>query len=171
MAAVNHWRMPGPSLMLRARSMWESLAGAPVVFTAGVTVIASPQSRLCPASWIGIVVLGDGAIATAPDADSAEMVRRVLSRLPMTALTEVGQLRTQLAVLDDLGPATLSYLSRHEFRPDTGMVAPRELETGDAIRTLVSAVDSSGAEESGLPEITSPAFVVSERGRVVAAAG
>src|SRR6185437_5552714 len=56
-------------LTARARELWEYLAGA-AGFTPGLRVAASPQSYLCPPGWVGIVVLGDEVIATAPDPET-----------------------------------------------------------------------------------------------------
>ncbi len=48
-------------LLIRARELWEDLASAPVSFASdgGVRVVVSPESRLCPAGWVGVVRLGD----------------------------------------------------------------------------------------------------------------
>jgi hypothetical protein len=55
-----------PLLTARSRALWESLAGVPVTFGPALPVVVSPQSRLCPPGWAGLVVIGDASIATAP---------------------------------------------------------------------------------------------------------
>ncbi|MDV9187572.1 hypothetical protein R6L23_04935 [Streptomyces sp. SR27] len=60
-------------LLGRARRLWEALAAAPVSFapSGGVSVVVSPESGLCPPSWVGVVMLGNAAIVTAPTASAA----------------------------------------------------------------------------------------------------
>jgi hypothetical protein len=75
--------MTDDPLLERARELWSDLAGAPVTFTeAATTVAVSPEPLLCLPGWIGIVTLGNAAIATAPDDRTAEMLRHALDDLP-----------------------------------------------------------------------------------------
>lgn len=52
--------MPEDPLLVRVQGVWEELASAPVSFGAlgDVDVVASPESRICPPGWAGIVLLG-----------------------------------------------------------------------------------------------------------------
>jgi hypothetical protein len=75
--------MPGnrDPLLERARAVWEKLAGAPVSFASAgeLSAVASPGSKLCPRSWVGIVVLGSAAILTVPNDCVLEPVRHALA--------------------------------------------------------------------------------------------
>ncbi|WP_405879560.1 GNAT family N-acetyltransferase [Streptomyces sp. NBC_01384] len=167
-------------MVVRARGLWETLAAAPVSFAGpgGVTVVASPGSGLCPPSWAGIVVIGDAAIVTAPTDAAARALRRALVPVPVESLTRAEVVRAVLPVTDVLGPATLGYVSRDGFRPVSdgdavGQLAPgyRDLRDLRDLRGLVGAAGPEDVGESGIEEITSPAFVVREGTDVVAAAG
>ncbi|MET9919257.1 GNAT family N-acetyltransferase [Streptomyces sp. NPDC006435] len=174
-------------LLLRARGLWENLARVPVSFapTGEVDVVVSPSSGLCPAGWVGVVALGGSAIVTAPTGDAAAIVREALGRLPEGAVADGARVREVLPVTGVLGPAALSYVSPEGFRPvgtdgSTGRGGPTG--TGGPVveqlpcdhpelRRLERSVGDDEAGEAALDEITSPAFVVREHGRVVAAAG
>ncbi|MFE8015677.1 GNAT family N-acetyltransferase [Streptomyces antibioticus] len=163
-----------PSL-LGARALWEGLARVPVSFppAGGAEVVVSPESGLCPAGWVGVVALGGSAIVTAPTEHTAAIVREGLARLPAAAVADPAVVREALPGARTLGPAALAYVSREGFRP----VEPGALPTGQVPSghpELLRLEESAGDEDAGeaaLGEITSPAFVVREHGRVVAAAG
>ena len=168
----------------RARQVWTGLAGVPVSFpSSGVEVVVAPRSWLCPAGWSGVVVLGGAGISTVPSDDLVEVVRRVLSGLPIEAATDPEHLRAGLPIAETLGPATLAYLTPADFRPARGAVsvlapaAPGPSASGpsapgpSALSHFLGSVDEEDAGESGLAEITSAAFVVRDGGDVVAAAG
>ncbi|MFJ4338524.1 GNAT family N-acetyltransferase [Streptomyces sp. NPDC088915] len=168
------------ALLTGARLLWEDLAGASVPFPPadGVAVAVSPGSGICPPGWVGVVSLGGAALATAPDEDTAALVRDALTGLPTESLTDADAVRAVLPVTAVLGPAALAYVSREGFRP---VVAPPVVELlpgrHPALRNLEEEAGPDDAGEAALDEITSPAFVVRERerereqGRVVAAAG
>ncbi|HXT90425.1 MAG TPA: GNAT family N-acetyltransferase [Trebonia sp.] len=158
-------------LTARARELWEYLAGA-AGFTPGLRVAASPQSYLCPPGWVGIVVLGDEVIATAPDPETARFVGQGLSDLPAASFADTAALSSRLPLAETMGPAALAYLDQTEFRPQLGgsSVTPVSLDHPD-FRRFVLAADSYELAESGIQEISTPAFAVLERGQVVAAAG
>ena len=164
-------RTPAAALTARARELWGYLAGA-AGFTPGLSVAASPGSYLCPPGWVGIVVLGDAVLATAPDPDTARFVELALSDLPIASLTDTGALSSRLPVEEILGPAALAYLDPAEFRPQLGEVAvtPLSLDNPD-FRQFVLAADSYEVAESGIQEVSTSAFAVLEHGQVVAAAG
>ncbi|MEV6399442.1 GNAT family N-acetyltransferase [Streptomyces sp. NPDC051907] len=166
--------MAADPLLVRARGLWETLAAAPVSFapSGGLTVVVSPESALCPPSWAGIVTLGDAAIATVPTASAAQLFRRVLAEAPAGSLTRPEAVRALLPVTDVLGPAALAYVSSDGFRPAPAHDAVEQLAPGHrGLQELARSVGPEDADESGLDEITSCAFVVREGTEVVAAAG
>ncbi|MCG3040444.1 GNAT family N-acetyltransferase [Streptomyces sp. S1A] len=166
--------MSGDPLLVRARGLWEVLAAAPVSFepSGGVTVVASPESGLCPPSWAGIVVLGDAAIVTAPTGAAARALRCAVAEVPTDSLTEADVLRAILPVAEVLGPATLGYVSSDDFRPAVAGAAVEDTTPGHReLHGLVRSVGREEAGESGMEEITSPAFIVREGAEVTAAAG
>jgi hypothetical protein len=103
--------------------------------------------------------------------DVAEIVRQALNDLTVTALTDPVAVRDTLPVNESLGPATLAYCDAANFRPaDSGAVEMIPAGHTD-LGTLLARVPSDDADESGLAEITSPAFVVRTGTVVIAAAG
>ncbi|MEU9462909.1 MULTISPECIES: GNAT family N-acetyltransferase [unclassified Streptomyces] len=163
------------ALVPRARRLWEELARVPVSFAppGGVNVVVSPRSGLCPVGWVGVVVLGGSAIATAPSESAAAIVRDAWGQLPVSAVVDGDLVRQIPSVGQMLGPATLSYVSPAGFRPvssDT-MVMEQLPSAHPDVRLLEHAAGLEDAGEAALDEITSPAFVLRDHGRVVAAAG
>jgi RimJ/RimL family protein N-acetyltransferase len=141
-------------------------------FAPAVRVAVSPASALCPPGWAGLVVIGDAALATAPDPGAARLIRQGLAGLPAASLTDAYLLRNRLPVAALLGPASLAYLDPAEFRPWPGPAASTPLSLDDPdFRRFVRAADPGEVEESGIEEITTPAFAIRERGQVVTAAG
>lgn len=164
--------MSPPTLTARSRALWARLAGAPATFGPVLHVAVSPDSQLCPPRWVGIVVLADAVIATAPTPGIALNVQQALETLPATSLTDPTVLSTRLPVLDMLGPARLAYLDPAEFRPHHGSVAVEQLlPHDDDLRQLVASSSTDDIEESGITQITSPAFAVREHGAITSAAG
>lgn len=170
----------GPAVT-QARALWTELAGVPVEFTSPALVVVAPDSLLCPPGWAGIVRIGDAAVVTAPDARSAEALREAARQLSYEELTDPVRLGMALSgtapVLDVLGPAALCYLDGagdDAFVP-APVPAPGTVEEaaadGAVLKALLAAVGKDDADESGLDEITSPAFLLVEGGAVVAAAG
>ncbi|MEE1931207.1 GNAT family N-acetyltransferase [Streptomyces sp. TRM 70351] len=162
-------------LLLRARALWEDLARVPVSFPppGGVHVVVSPDSELCPTGWLGVVALGESAIATVPTESAAERVRGALARLSVEAVVDGTSIQTVLPVARALGPAALSYVSPVGFRPvESGALLAEQLPASHPdLRRLEKTAGEGDAGEAALDEITSPAFVVREHGQVVAAAG
>lgn len=159
-------------LLARARRVWVELAGVPVDFPGqGVAVAVSAASLLSPPGWVGIVALGGAAISTVPASGLAGVVRAAIDGLPVAALTVPERLRAVLPVAEVLGPATLAYRDERGFQP--GPLATIEEVPGDDgdLAAFLGSVPHDEAEECGLAEITSPAFVVRTGRRVVAAAG
>lgn len=141
-------------------------------------------SRLCPPGWAGIVRIGDAAVVTTPDARGAEAMRAAVRKLAYEQLADPVRLGAALRgtaapVLDVLGPAALSYLDREAFVPalaeDAGVRVERVARDDSALTALLAGVGEDDAGESGLDEITSPAFLLRGSGAtdraVVAAAG
>ncbi|WP_406405160.1 GNAT family N-acetyltransferase [Streptomyces sp. NBC_00879] len=163
---------PDP-LIARAQALWQDLAGAPVEFgRSSVSVIVSPRSKLCPPSWCGVVVLGGAGIITVPTAAVAVQLRKVAAAVPPAALVRTDVLRAELPVAEVLGPATLAYLSSSDFRPmPTDRTVTRVSAGRPCLLALLARAGQEDAGESGLDEISSPAFVVLDGVEVVAAAG
>ena len=163
---------PLPMLIARARQLWESLAGDAAEFAPAIGVGVSPRSSLCPAGWVGIVVIADAALATAPDHQTARLVERALSGLPAASLTGTEVLGCRLPLAEVRGPAALAYLDPADFRPQPGgaVAVPLDLDHPD-LRQFLLAAGADDVEESGIRELTTPAFAVREHGRVVATAG
>ena len=166
--------MSGARLLGRVRDLWSGLAGAAVSFPVepGVVVATSPGSRLAPPGWVGIVRIGDAAVATAATARDAELLREVLVPLGVPAITDPLRLRGMLPVADVLGPAWLAYLDPDCFRAAEQSDAIDRLPPDHPdLLAMLEGVADADASESGITEITSEVFVAYHRGQVVAAAG
>ena len=159
-------------LLTLIRGMWEDMAGVPVSFSLVLPIVVSSRSRLCPRGWAGLVVIGDEAIATVPDAGAAAALRRVLYAVPAGLATDADLLRRELGIAEMLGPAALAYLDPALFRPPPGPPAVRVAGAGDsALEQFFRECDPADLGESGIGQITSPVFAICERSRIVAAAG
>jgi RimJ/RimL family protein N-acetyltransferase len=165
--------MHPPVLVARARAVWESRAGGAAAFSPVARVAVGPQSRLCPPGWAGVVSIDGLVIATAPDPAQAAALQRGLAALPAAALADGDLLRGRLPIADLRGPAVLAYLDAAEFRtapggPPAGPRDPRD----DGLRRFLSGCAAADVQESGLAEITSPAFTVRGHDQaIIAAAG
>lgn len=156
-------------LTARSRLLWTSLAGSPVQFAPQVSVAVAPQSRLGPSGWTALVTIAGAVIATAPDPATADTVEQALAGLPAASVTDAGVLAGRLRIAEILGPATLAYLDAEDFSRHDG--PPVILAGPSDLAAFLSAVDPADRAESGIDEITSPAFAVWEDDRVSAAAG
>ncbi len=165
--------MDRSAVMNRVQDLWLGLAGVATSFPAdGVRVVVAAESRLCPPTWAGIVVLGSSGIATAPDTATARFLCESLTGRPLRSAVEAERWSGEHGVVDVLGPASLAYLDEQEFRPATGAADIAQLPPGHPdLNGLVADVSEDDAAESGIGEITSPVFVVRDRARVAAAAG
>ena len=164
--------MPLSALTLRARTVWEGLAGVPVTFAPVVRVVVSPRSRLCPPGWAGLVVIAGAAIATAYDEDTRQTMQRALGTVPAASVADATVFGRGLVIADILGPAFLAYLDPADFRPTPGQAAGAGLDISSlALRRFLAETDASDLAESGIAEISSPAFVIHEEDRIIAAAG
>ena len=165
-------RARAAALTARARELWESLAGAGAEFTPAVSAAVSPGARICPPGWAGVVVIAGAVLATAPDAGAARLLDHALGDVPLASLSDAAVLASRLPLAGMLGPTALAYLDPAEFHPQPGAVCVTETSLDDpALRPLLQAASSAEVEESGLEEISPPAFVVREHRQVVAAAG
>ena len=160
------------ALVAAARELWEYLAGTAGWFAPAISVAVAPRSSVCPPGWAGIIVIGDGVLATAPDHGTALLVEQALSGLPATSLTGAEVLHRRLRIAEIRGPAALAYLDPADFRPQpgAGITGPLDLDHPGLQRFLIAA-GADDVEESGMQGITSPSFAVCEHGQVVAAAG
>jgi hypothetical protein len=166
--------MPDDALLVRARALWTAAACGTAAFgpPGSVSVVVAPQSRLCPPSWVGIVVLGQAAIVTAPTDPVAQLLHHVLVDPTPQAITDVDHLTAVLPVTEALGPATLSYLDAAAFRPAPDSTGVEELlMSQNDLKALLAAAGEADAGESGLADITSPAFIHRHHGMITAAAG
>ena len=160
------------ALIARVRGLWEYLAGTVAGFDPAISVAVSPRSCLCPPGWAGIVLIGDAALATAPDHGTARLVEQALSDLPAASLTGAEVLSRRLRIAGILGPATLAYLDPADFRPQHGVAITGPLDLDHpGLRQFLMAAGPDDLEESGMQEIIPPAFAIHEHGQVVAAAG
>lgn len=173
--------MPRSSLLARARELWTDIASTNVAFpSTGLTVVTSPTSKMCPPGWMGLVVLGEAAIATAPDDENSERARKLLADLSIAQLRSdegVAQVLSPAAVL---GPTALAYLSADDFRPadSAALAAGPTIEELPAdhedLRALERRCSRRDTGEAGIGEITSPVFVIreaDESNAVIAASG
>jgi hypothetical protein len=163
--------MPLDVLTARARAVWESLAHVPVAFAPVVHVAISPGSSLCPPGWAGLVVIADAAIATAPDAHAAQIMQHALGTVPAASVTDTAVLSRELTIAEMRGPAALAYLDPGDFQPSGRPGAETVDVSGPAFRRFLSEADAGDLAESGIAEITSPAFVIREGEHIAAAAG
>ena len=167
-------RGPAGSLTVRVREMWEFLAGTSAGFGAAVSVAVAPESRLCSPGWVGIVVIEGATLATAPDQETACLTEQALGGLAADAVTSAGVLpapaSSRLPIAEIRGPATLAYLDPADFRPQPAVTTPLDLDHPD-LQAFLQAAEAADLEESGMAEITTPAFAVRQHGQVVAAAG
>ena len=172
-AGRHHVTMAGDPLLEHARRLWVTLARAPIAFTESAFGVAvAPRSLLCPPGWVGIVVLGSTVMATAPDGRTAEIVQRALNGLPAAAMTDLAMVRGRLTVDEVRGPASLACCDRADFRPAGSDAAVETVPADDRhVTNLLARAPSEDVDESGLAEITSPAFVVRTGSETMAAAG
>ncbi|MFC9436517.1 GNAT family N-acetyltransferase [Nocardia sp. NPDC057030] len=157
----------------RVRALWEGLAAAPVSFTSVPSVVVSPKALICPPGWVGIVALHGQAIVTAPSSAAAAVIRAAVAQLSVADLTVPDILGEALPLAEVLGPAALAYVGEDGFRP-----APRNSLAVESLpaehpdlRTLEVRSGDQDAAESGLDEITSPAFTIRAGADLIAAAG
>ncbi|MFC4901638.1 GNAT family N-acetyltransferase [Streptosporangium amethystogenes subsp. fukuiense] len=137
-----------------------------------MSVVVSPGSWLCPPRWTGVVALDGAILATVPGSELVEPLRDLLLDQVGRADIDLAQVPAELPALDVLGPATLAYLAAGDF---SAVHADTEVEALPAghpdVRALLASVNGRDADESGLEEIASAAFVVRGGSSVIAAAG
>ncbi|AJT70114.1 hypothetical protein T261_8522 [Streptomyces lydicus] len=145
--------MPEDPLLVRVQGVWEELASAPVSFGAlgDVDVVASPESRICPPGWAGLVFLGGAAIVTAPSEEAAARIRKAVGELPPDKLTDPEVLGRVLPIGEFLGPAALAYVAADGFRPVApgGLCVEQKPHGLAELDDLVRAADAKDADEAG----------------------
>ncbi|MGW5382430.1 GNAT family N-acetyltransferase [Nocardia sp. NPDC003963] len=158
-----------------ARALWEELAAVTVSFTPapGLVPAVAPRAMICPPGWAGFIRLGNQAIATAPSSAAATLIQTAITRLPVDDLVDPVALGAVLPLAAVLGPATLAYTGNAGFRPVPPGRARLERLPGrhPGLGRLLRSAGSEDAAESGMDEITSPAFAVCAGDAVIAAAG
>jgi hypothetical protein len=103
-------------LLRRARIAWAGYAGLGDGFRPGqVHLGVNAGSGLCPPGWAGIVVLGDAAIVTAPDAQAERELRRALAGVPVGRLTDPSAVMPAGDAAVVLGPANLAFTDPARF--------------------------------------------------------
>jgi hypothetical protein len=160
-------------LLHRVRRAWADLAGAPVdAFSPGqARVTVSPQSRICPSGWAGLIELKGAVVATAPSGKAAERLRIAVSSSPDDASDLIARLLPRIAAAEIKGPAALYYLPLDASVPLADDVIETVPADGDDVRCLLASVSEEDGEESGLASVTSAAFVTRVDGLVVSGAG
>lgn len=104
---------------------------------------------------------------------AAAAIRAATAGLSVSDLVDPDILRKALPLAEVLGPAVLAYVDEDGFRvapPNSLAVESLSAEHLDLRKLEVRAGDQDTAE-SGLAEITSPAFAVRDGGELIAAAG
>jgi hypothetical protein len=135
---------------------------------------------MCPPGWLGLVILGEAAIATAPDDESAQKARELLAGLSIVQLGSGEGVARALTPTTVLGPTALAYLTADDFRPaDSGTLSAGQgieelpADHGD-LRALERLCSRRDIDEAGIDKITSPVFVIreaDESNAVIAACG
>lgn len=147
----------------RVRSLWAGLAQVPIQFPSPgqSRVVVSPESLLCPPGWVGIVRLQGATLATVPDPGLVDRVRHAILAARSGNRSSAGRnARTGLAVLSQ--PRRLHSGQREVHR------LPVE---HPEIKKLIAGMDQADADEAGLDETTSDAFVIRDTAEVVSASG
>jgi len=162
-------------LLGRARIAWAGYAGLGDGFRPGqVHLGVNAGSGLCPPGWAGIVVLGDAAIATAPDARAEHELRRALAGVPMGRLTDPSAVLPAGHAAAILGPANLAFTDPARFAgpgASPGLVVREMPVTDQRMQRLLASVSAEDAAETDLARMDSAVHVVLDGDRAVAAAG
>ncbi|HZA18027.1 MAG TPA: hypothetical protein VE645_14295, partial [Pseudonocardiaceae bacterium] len=78
-------------------------------------VVASPDSKICPPGWMGIVAISDAVLITAAFPVAAHQLDCRLRALALVEVTDVSALHALLPIAEVLGPAWLSYLAQENL--------------------------------------------------------
>ncbi|MEY9931919.1 RimJ/RimL family protein N-acetyltransferase [Catenulispora sp. GP43] len=164
--------MADEQLLTAARQLWTDIAAAPVAFPdRGVSVVASPRSGICPAGWIGLVLLGDSGIGTAPDQVSADEIGARLADHTPQSLYDPANAAQALPAAEMIGPVTLAYLAADRFRPFPGPTVEQLPVDHPDLRALEQRCTPEERAEVSIGQLTSPAFGIRDCGEIIAAAG
>lgn len=82
--------------------------------------VVSPDSKICPPGWVGIVAINNAVLITAVSPAAARQLDCALRALALDEVTDVSALSAVLPIAEVLGPAWLSYLAQEDLpmRPD-----------------------------------------------------
>jgi ribosomal protein S18 acetylase RimI-like enzyme len=152
----------------RAKRAWAVLAGLDNL--SAFQVVVRPNSGLCPPGWIGLLGLADTITACVPTTELVGPVEAALADLSTAKATTPEVVLPRLPPVSNvMGPAALFYPSAPMPEVADGSV---EEVTSDELTPLMESVSPAERDESGVADITSPAFVVrTPHGQVVAACG
>jgi GNAT superfamily N-acetyltransferase len=120
---------------------------------------------------LGLAVLGDAAIATAPDDEKAERARKLLADLSIAQLSSGEGTAQAFSPAGILGPTALAYLSAEDFRPALGPTIEELPPDHEDLRALERLCNQRDTTEAGIGQITSPGFVIRENTAIIAASG
>jgi GNAT superfamily N-acetyltransferase len=129
--------------------------------------VVHPASRIAPPGWVGVVALGNAAIATAPDAVTPAAVETIVGGVSPETATECDWSAT--GAVEVLGPASLFFAHGTVALPDRPIVTARQ--DSEALAAFVARLADKDASEAALERISSPVFVVMHGSQVVAACG
>ena len=164
--------MPSSQLLADAKALWTVVASASVAFPdQGISIVTSPQSRMCPQGWAGLVLLADSGIGTAPDEATADRFRALLADCPVERLYDPSDSAKALPAAERLGPTSLAYLAAESFRPTSGPAVEHLPVDHPDLRALEKLCSPEERNEAGIDELTSPVFCVRDGSDVIAASG
>jgi hypothetical protein len=151
----------------RVRDAWADLAR--VGELRRLQVVVQPRSALCPEGWVGVLRIDDTVTVAVPDAGLADQIRPVFAELSAFDATNPDVVMGRLpGVFEVLGPAALYYAQDALVPPSMDTVVASLADLDD----LMKSVSAADLDESGLCEVTSPLFVVTdEHGTPIAACG
>jgi hypothetical protein len=155
----------------RVRQGWSDVTDIADGFTPGrTTVMVSTSSPIAPRGWVGLVALGDSALALVPDEPTRQLITRLIvgiepAQVPMLDWTSRGASAV-------LGPALLFFADGPlpPTRP-TDLPVVTTSSTSAAVTALVSRASQDDAEEAAITQVSSELFVVFSADEVVAASG
>jgi GNAT superfamily N-acetyltransferase len=151
------------------RGAWALLAGLDQL--RDLQVVVDAGSALCPRGWVGLLSLDGTVTAVVPGAPHVPLARAALAGLSPDEVTNPEVVVPRFGgVAEILGPAALFYptaalpaLARQHHGVETAELN----ELGE----LLDDTGTADANESGLANISSPAFVIRDDAAIVAACG
>jgi GNAT superfamily N-acetyltransferase len=150
------------------RDAWALLAGVDEL--RDLQVVVDGGSALCPTGWIGLLSLDATVTAVVPHRAQVPMARVALAGLTPAEVTTPEVVVPRFGgVAELLGPAALFYPTT----PLPGSTRERQHERAelDELGDLLRDAGPEDANESGLGDISAPAFVLRDKGAIVTACG